>query len=149
VRRDQDDPERVGYQHHRDIHIASEMCQPLGVPGIGEAGEVESVLVSRRGDDCVSLPLERELCRSLDGVPRQATGPYRPASIATLLAGPQTPGANREPPSDGDVGKLVFSPDQGEIRVQRFDQRAGDDLRSDAARIAQRDRESRSRATSS
>jgi hypothetical protein len=110
---------------------------------------VERVLVSRSGDDRVRLALQRELYRSLYRVARQSTGTYGSASIVTSVAGSQAPGADRQRSSDGDVGKLVFSPDQRKVRLQRLGQRAGDDLRTDAARIAQRDRESRSRATSS
>jgi hypothetical protein len=149
VGRDQHDAERLGREHHRHVDVARQMRQPLGVSRIRKPGEVERVLVSWSGDDRVNLALHRKLDRGLDRVTRQATGSYGTSPILTPLTRPLAPAADRQTLPDGELGELVFRPHQSEVRIQRLGQCAGDDLRTDASRIAQRDRQSRTRATSS
>jgi hypothetical protein len=125
------------------------MGQPLGVSWIGKAGEVEGMLVSGSGDDRVDLALQRELDCSLDRMACQPAGSYDTSSILAAVARPLAPTAHREAPANSQLGELVLRPDQREVRVQRLGQCAGDDLRTDASRIAQRNRQSRARAASS
>ena len=65
-------------EHHRDIDVAREVGQPLGVSRIGKAGEMERVLVGGRGDDRVHFAwLARD--RAAVSTPWPAIRPARAA----------------------------------------------------------------------
>jgi hypothetical protein len=147
--RDQHDPERFGREHHRHVDVPSKVRQPLGMSWIGKPGKVERVLVGRGGDDGVHLTAQGELDRGLDRVPREPAGAYCARPIFLTFTGPHAPGPDRQPMTDGYRAELIVRADQREVRIQRLGQRAGDDLWTDASRVAQGDRESRSRATNS
>ena len=133
-------------EHHRDVHVAGEVREPFGVSGIGKAGEMEGVLLRRRGDDRVHLARERELDRGLDRVAGEPARPDRAArsSGRSPLPCPQVPTGTAA--RGRDRRDLVLRADQRHLGVERLLQRAGGDLRPDAARIAERDSDAGQRA---
>ena len=103
-------------EHHRHVHVAGQLRQPLGVPGIGEARQVEGVLVRGRGDDRVHLALQRQLDRRLDGVPGEPPRPDHSRPVLGPLAAPQPPGSHADPPGRGNRRDLVLRPDDRDLR---------------------------------
>ena len=143
---DQHHAELLRRQHHRDVHVPGEVRQPLGVPGVRKARQVERMLVRRRGDDGVDFPLERQLHRRLDRVPGQPAGANGACPILGTLAASQAPGADGHPPVGGHRRNLVFRAHHGNLCVQRLGQGARRDLGADPTRIPERDRQTGTRA---
>jgi hypothetical protein len=135
----QHDPQLFRREHHRDVHPTGELRQPFGVTGKGKAGEMQRVLLSRGGDDRVHFPGERELDGGLDRVSRQASRPDGAGPIVRLLAAPLPPHADRDPVRGRHRRDLILRADQGYVGLERLLQRAGGDLRSDAAGISECD----------
>jgi hypothetical protein len=130
-------------EHHGDIDIAGEMCQPLGVTRVGKPCEVKGVLVSRGCDDGVYFSVERELDGRLDGMAGDAAGADDAVPILVGVSTPETPHTNRYSTLRWYIGDLVFGPYDGDVGIERLDQRAGGNLGADAAGITQRHRQPR------
>ena len=139
VGRDEHDAEPVGGEHHRNVHPAGQLGQPLGVPGPAESGLVQGVLLDRRRDDRVHLAAERHRRRPLDGVSRDAArlDGARRARGGDAFPGPQAPPSDGDPMVGPDGPDLVLRPDHRDDGVERGFQRAGRDLRPDPAWIAE------------
>ena len=83
-------------EHHRHVHVAGQLRQPLGVSGIGKARQVQGVLVRRRGDDRVHLAVQRQLDRGLHGVTGEPPRPDHSGPILGPLAAAQPPGSHAD-----------------------------------------------------
>ena len=118
VGRDQHDAQLLRREHHRDVHIAREVCEPFGVTRIGKARQMQRVLVGRCGDDRVDLALQSQLHRGLDGVPRDPSRPHGARAIAVPLAASLAPGAYREPMPGGNLGDLILRTDDRHLRLE-------------------------------
>jgi len=125
-------------EHHGDIDVAGEVGQPLGVTGIREACEMESVLVGGRRDDGVDLAAEGELYRGLNGVAGDAAGANQPFAVRFRVTTAQPPCTDGDAPLSRYFCDLVFRADNRDLGFERLDQGAGDDLGSDASGVTQR-----------
>jgi hypothetical protein len=105
---------------------------------VREAGEVEGKFLGRRGDDRVHFPRQGELDRGLDRVSRQPACPDRAVAIVRLLAAALAPGADRYTVRGGDHRDQIPRADQRHLDIGRRLERARDDLRPDAAGVAER-----------
>jgi hypothetical protein len=130
-------------EHHGDIDVAGEVCQPLGMTGIREACEVEGVLVSGGRDDGVYFSTERESDRGLDGVAGDSARTNDAVTTFVGISTAQAPYPDRDSALRWYAGNLVFGTYEGDLGVERLNQRAGGNLGPDPARITQRYRESR------
>jgi hypothetical protein len=125
-------------EHHGHVDIACEVCEPLGVTGVGKTREVKSVLVSGGCDDRVYFSAERESDRGLDGVAGDAAGPDDAVTILVGVSTAQTPHTNRYSTLGGYAGNLVLGTDDGDVGIERLGQRTTRDLGTDAAGVTQR-----------
>jgi len=148
--RDQDHSERgsavagaFGSQHHCYVDVAGEMGQPLGVAGIGEACQVQGVLMGGSSDNGVHLTAERHSSGGLDRVSGNPARPPGASVIRTQPAGAESPGAHTNVAGGGKCGDLILRADQDNICGKRLGQSACSDLGTDPAGIAQRNRYSR------
>jgi hypothetical protein len=130
-------------EHHGHVDIAREVCEPLGVTGVGKTCEVKGVLVSGSCDDGVYFSAERESDRGLDGVAGDTAGADDPVTILVGVSTPQTPHTNRYSTLGGYAGNLVLGTDDGDVRIERLGQRTTRDLGTDAAGVTQRHRQPR------
>jgi hypothetical protein len=124
---DQHDPEGIGAgistvrlrgQHHRHIDVAGQVSQPFGVARIGEAGEMQSVLVRGRGHDRIHLAIEGELHRGFDRVSGNAAGADGSIAIGWDVSGAQPPGAHGDSACGGQRTDLVLGSNNGDFRVE-------------------------------
>jgi len=74
VHRREDDAQRLGIEHHRDMARAGEVRQEIGVAAPLEARQPERFLVDRRGRDRLHHALLRIGDRAHDDVVRRAPG---------------------------------------------------------------------------
>jgi hypothetical protein len=130
-------------QHHGHVYIAGKVSQPLSVTWIGEAGKMESVLVSRRGDDGIDFAGEGELYRRLDGVACDTPRPDETIAVWVRVAAAQTPGAHGDFPLGRNRVNLVFRSDYCNLCVDGLSQSARCDLGTDSAGVAQAQRQTR------
>ena len=119
------------------------MCQPLGVSRIGESCEMQGMLVSRGGDDRVDFAVQRQLDRLFNGVAGDAAGANYPVPVGTALTRAEVPVAYCNPVSAREGINLIAGTDQSNLRLDRLAQCGGRDLRTDPARITERDGKSR------
>jgi hypothetical protein len=127
----------LGGKHHRHVHIAGEMSQPLGMARVGKSCEMQCVLVGRGGHDGIDVAALRQLDRGFDRVPGDAAGPDGPVSVGGSIAAAQTPGADRDPLLCLHRGDLVFRPYDRDVGLERLDQGGSSNLRTDAARVSE------------
>jgi hypothetical protein len=132
-----------GGQHHRHIDIAGEVGQPFGVTGIGEAGEMEGMLVGGGGDDGVHFAAESELHGRFDRVAGDAARADLALAVRAGVAAAVSPGSDRYLTLRRNAGDLVLRANQGDLSFERLGQGAGRDLGPDPTRIPQRDGEPR------
>jgi len=120
MRRDEDDAQLPGREHHGDGHVAGEVGQELGDAGVAVACRVERLFVDRSGHDRVHGACQRESRRLFD----RLTG-----NAARLLRG--EPRSVLRTSEERDVGR-----ERG-----GHGQRLVHHLRPDPPRIAQGDGE--------
>jgi hypothetical protein len=107
-------------EHHGDIDIAREVCEPLGVARVGKACEMKGVLVSRGCDDSVDFSAEREPDRGLDRVAGDAACADDAVTILVGVSTPQTPHTNSYSMLRWYIGDLVFGTHDGDVGIERL-----------------------------
>src|SRR5918992_3979711 len=88
---------RFRREHHGHVHVAGEMAQPFGMAGIRKSCEMESVLLSRRGDDGVHPAIEGQFDGGFYCVSGNPSGAKGSTAIRRGVAGAKPPTA------DGDL----------------------------------------------
>ncbi len=119
------------------------MSQPLRMAWIGKACEMKRVLVGRAGDDGIDFATQCQPHRRFDRVAGDPSGADETVVVPVRVAGAEPPRSDGYFPPRGYCGDLIFRTHQGDLGFERLNQRAGGDLRPDAARIAQRYRQPR------
>ena len=77
------------------------------------------------------------------GVAGELARLHRADPILGPLSDPTLPTTDADPPGYRQIGDQVFRADRGDLRVERSGQRRANDLRADAARVAERHRQAR------
>jgi hypothetical protein len=134
---------RLGGKHHGHVRLAGQLRQPFGVTRVGESCEMKGVLVGGSGDDRVDFAAEGQPGGGLHGVAGYAACADDPVSVAIGFATTKPPAADRNAALRRHGADLILRPNDGDLRIERLRQSASGDLRPDAARIAQGDREPR------
>jgi hypothetical protein len=132
-------------KHHRHVDIADEVCQPLGVTGVGKTCEVKGVLVSGGCDDGVDFSAERESDGEFDGVAGDAACADDAFTILAGVSTAEAPDTYRYSTLSWYIGDLVFGTHDRDVGIERLGQRATRDLGTDAAGVTQRHRDPRGR----
>ncbi len=148
VRGDEHDAQRAGREHHRDVRVVGKVSEEFGEAGIAEAGEMQSVLVDRAGDDRVDRALPRERHRAFDGAAGEPAGRGRAGgALGRSAHGHRRLAAPRSPSTDPDLARgrdrfdLFVRPDQRELGFEPCGECLRHHLRPDPAGIAERHRE--------
>ena len=113
-----------------------ERGEHLGVTGKIESASEQRMLVQGSRDDAVHRPRHRQLDDAIDGEPGAVPGQRLIIRVPMPAAHRLVDPGNAGRPDDVQIGRRAHA---------RIEPRGGDDLRSDAARIAERDRETRTR----
>ena len=128
VRSDEDDSQRTRGEHHCHVAVARQVRQHLGEAGVAKPGKMKGVLVHRSRDDRIHRPRPGQLDGAFHGLGRHPTGVFREQGAGSGLL-------YRSP---------LPAPQHGHIRVERPErERLRHHLRPDAARVAERDGETR------
>jgi hypothetical protein len=81
----------------------------------------------------------RQLHCLFNGVSGDSAGANNPVAIGAAIAAAQAPGADRLLLCGGECFDLVLSTDENDVGVDGLTEDGGGDLRTDTARVTQRD----------
>ena len=104
-------------EHHGHVDVAGQVRQPFGVTGIGEACEMERVLVGRGGDDGIHLAAEGELDGGFDRVAGDATRPQDAITVLIPLAAAEAPRSYSDFTLTGNRRDLLFRANNRDLGI--------------------------------